>query len=647
MGKITYNILEASITMSIIIVLVLLFHHFFGKKYSAKWRYYIWFVVLIGLLLPFRFEFEKALIEAPIITATSNVSEPSATDSLNEITNVNQVEATTAVPEADPFWTLPVILYSIWLTGFLLFLGYNIWKHYSFLRMVKRWTTPVTDAAILALFETEKRNVGVDSKHIGIRMCKFEISPMLIGFRKPTILLPEKPIDAEEMALILRHELVHFKRKDLWVNAALLVATAIHWFNPFVYLMGKAFQNDCEESCDETLLTGEDMEKRRTYGEAIIGLIRNKDVRQTALSTNFYGGKRTLKNRLTSIMDTGKKKAGVAVLCLGATAAAVVLSGSLFLNQGSEKAEASEISAARAKQIALAETGGGTIVKYSLDYENGKKMYDIKIVNGNTEYEMDISATDSKIYSFEKKTIKAATTNAALKVTPAKEITIEKAKQIALAKSGGGTVTSAKVDYENGKKVFDIKITNGNVKHEMDVNATDSKIYSYEKETIRTVTNNNNATTNNKAQTTTPKTTIPPKTSATTPKATEISAARAQQIALGKTGGGRVTKSYVDYENGRKVYDITIVNGNYEYDLEIGATNSVVYSFDKEVINRATTPAPTKPPTSGNTTTNNGTYNNSDDDDDRYDDDDKYDNDDDDKYDNDQDDDNDDRYDND
>nr|WP_246438628.1 PepSY domain-containing protein [Listeria portnoyi] len=339
-------------------------------------------------------------------------------------------------------------------------------------------------------------------------------------------------------------------------------------------------------------------------------------------------------------MDTGKKKAGVAVLCLGATAAAVVLSGSLFLNQGSEKAEASEISAARAKQIALAETGGGTIVKYSLDYENGKKMYDIKIVNGNTEYEMDISATDSKIYSFEKKTIKAATTNAALKVTPAKEITIEKAKQIALAKSGGGTVTSAKVDYENGKKVFDIKITNGNVKHEMDVNATDSKIYSYEKETIRTVTNNNNATTNNKAQTTTPKTTTPPKTSATTPKATEISAARAQQIALGKTGGGRVTKSYVDYENGRKVYDITIVNGNYEYDLEIGATNSVVYSFDKEVIQGATTPTapvkPTKPTTSGNATNNNGTYHS--DDDDRYDDDDKYDtdrDDDDDRYDND------------
>lgn len=226
-------------------------------------------------------------------------------------------------------------------------------------------------------------------------------------------------------------------------------------------------------------------------------------------------------------------------------------------------------------------------------------------------------------------------------MTPVKEITVARAKQIALAKTGGGTVTRATVDYENGRKVFDIQIVNGSAKYEMDVGATDSKIYSYEKETVRTnsakANNSTQNNTTNNAQTTKPKTnTTAPKTST----ATEITAARAQQIALAKTGGGRVVQSSVDYENGRKVYDIKIINGNLEYDMEIGAANSVVYSFEKEVINKQPATS-TKPNT--NSTSNNATYNDYDDDDDRYDND--NDNDDDDKYDNDYDD--DDRYDND
>jgi hypothetical protein len=36
---------------------------------------------------------------------------------------------------------------------------------------------------------------------------------------------------------------------------------------------------------------------------------------KTALSTNFYGGKKGMKKRIFSIMDTGKKRAGVAVIC--------------------------------------------------------------------------------------------------------------------------------------------------------------------------------------------------------------------------------------------------------------------------------------------------------------------------------------------
>jgi hypothetical protein len=37
---------------------------------------------------------------------------------------------------------------------------------------------------------------------------------------------------------------------------------------------------------------------------------------KTALSTNFYGGKKGMKNRISSIMDAGKKKVGAAIVCM-------------------------------------------------------------------------------------------------------------------------------------------------------------------------------------------------------------------------------------------------------------------------------------------------------------------------------------------
>ena len=67
----------------------------------------------------------------------------------------------------------------------------------------------------------------------------------------------------------------------------------------------------------------------------------------------------------------------------------------------------------------------------------------------------------------------------------ATEITMEQAKEIALAKTGGGTVTECKLDYENGRKVYEIKIVYGNTKYEMDVDTITGVISDYSSETIK------------------------------------------------------------------------------------------------------------------------------------------------------------------
>jgi hypothetical protein len=50
--------------------------------------------------------------------------------------------------------------------------------------------------------------------------------------------------------------------------------------------------------------------------ETIIGIVRNGAKHRAVLSTDFYGGKKGMKNGISSIMDASKKKAGFIILCV-------------------------------------------------------------------------------------------------------------------------------------------------------------------------------------------------------------------------------------------------------------------------------------------------------------------------------------------
>lgn len=64
-------------------------------------------------------------------------------------------------------------------------------------------------------------------------------TPMLMGLLKAQIVLPRSDYSAEELRLILRHELFHFKRKDIFYQLITLIFVSLHWFNPAVHIMAK------------------------------------------------------------------------------------------------------------------------------------------------------------------------------------------------------------------------------------------------------------------------------------------------------------------------------------------------------------------------------------------------------------------------
>ena len=143
-----------------------------------------------------------------------------------------------------------------------------------------------------------------------------------------------------------------------------------------------------------------------------------------------------------------------------------------------------KISADKAKKIALGDAKLAekdvTLVKVELELEDNRLVYDVEFYSGNVEYDYDIDAVSGAIVSADKDIENYVIPAQPSAETQASEISVEKAKQIALSHAGVGSArfTKAKIDYENGVKVYEIEFKVGNMEYEYDINVVNGAIVS-------------------------------------------------------------------------------------------------------------------------------------------------------------------------
>ena len=319
--------------MSILAIMYMVATPLLAKRYSEKGRYYAWLIIIIGLIIPFRPQWGNVLVNVEVPTHTVTTSEQLGGGTLPIITN-----STVSLPIGDtavnnPFFSISWwnVGFAVWLIGAILFATYQIVKHYHFTKTTNRWSENITDERTLSALESLKSEMGI-IKPVSIYLCSCISSPMLIGIIKPKILMPTINLAKDELRFILKHELVHYKRKDLLYKLLVLLTTAIHWFNPIVYLSVRAINVLCETSCDSEVVNSTDTDTRQMYSETIIGVVKYQSKLKTALSTNFYGGKKGMKNRISSIMDIRKKRFGFLVISI--IIVATLCAGFVFASDG-------------------------------------------------------------------------------------------------------------------------------------------------------------------------------------------------------------------------------------------------------------------------------------------------------------------------
>ncbi|HEY8350885.1 MAG TPA: M56 family metallopeptidase [Clostridiales bacterium] len=334
-----------SAALSAVILLYAAVTPVLSKRYSAKWLYYSWLIIVIGLIVPVWPQLElpginvtapaEAVLTRPLMAVPATVAD-TATWLSNAVQLNHPVQSGNFVMQhaitSIQWWQAAA---AIWATGAVAFLLGRCFRHYRLMKTLGRWSEEVKDEQVLALMNDIKKELGIPGR-VGLHLCPYTGSPMIAGLFRPRILLPVTDIPKEELRLILKHELIHCRRKDTWYKCLLLLATAMHWFNPAVYLMAKVINAQCELSCDAEVLRDSEPDMRYRYCKAIVGLLETRLKTRTALSNNFYGGKSGMKIRISSILDARKKKAGLAVACamLMLTAAIGIASAAIRVDNG-------------------------------------------------------------------------------------------------------------------------------------------------------------------------------------------------------------------------------------------------------------------------------------------------------------------------
>lgn len=314
--------LEISASVSLIIALLLFISPLLNRRYASKWKYLIWIFLAARLLIPFSGAEGRSAADMLVqwknhITAEDKRegtdTEPAAPAPRRIVVNIPERMTAPLMKTAAKSVAILDIGAVIWLAGSFLFIAAHLISYLYYKRQVVGNGRYVKNAVILQQYLRIKRELHI--RHT-LPVIEFSeaASPMVLGFFRPVLVLPDEEYSREELFFILKHELVHWKRGDVYWKLLFVAANGVHWFNPLVWIMRKEAAVDMELSCDERVTKGADEGTKKAYTETLLSTLHRGCRKNITLSTGFYGGKRIMKKRFRNILQKTGKKNGVLLL---------------------------------------------------------------------------------------------------------------------------------------------------------------------------------------------------------------------------------------------------------------------------------------------------------------------------------------------
>lgn len=326
MAQILKHVLILSAAGSVLFLLLYCIKPVAVRIFGAAWQYYTYLCVLFIMLCPI-----SVSLPARTVLPNSLIAVQNAADNAVRAAAANQTaEKETAeetqngaeihVPSGLSAKNAVNLAGAVWLIVALVIFGIKTARYALFLKVMRQNSSPFAVKTALP-------------HRLAVRQTELLSAPLVAGLTKPALYLPGG-IDEEELCCIVRHEVVHFKRGDLWAKQLALITKCVHWFNPLVYLLSREIDEMCEISCDESVSQKLCEGERRAYMKTILSLLqRGPDTRALPSAVRMIGGKRTMKRRFEMIKNAkpvGKARKVISVLLASVLVCTTVLAGGLL-----------------------------------------------------------------------------------------------------------------------------------------------------------------------------------------------------------------------------------------------------------------------------------------------------------------------------
>jgi len=324
-------LVKASWQAGVLILLVLAVQWGMGRRLEPRWRYALWFLVVLRLALPWTLPSPVSLFNLvnpnrARLVAASLKTESQSEEARNRAPG-SQPQPVNGSLAAPAHWfsaSQPWLWVGLWAAGAGA-LGACLWTtHY---RLSRRITScrPLVDEKVLTLLEDCKEAMGLRVP-VSVLETAAVSSPSLFGFVRPRLLLPTgltRNFTLEELRFVFLHELGHIKRQDILVGWVMTALQIVHWFNPLVWVAFYRMRAERELACDALALSYAREEENQPYGRTMIKLLESYGCSAWAPSlAGTVESKSQLKERISMIAKYRKNSRGPA------------LAGALFIGLG-------------------------------------------------------------------------------------------------------------------------------------------------------------------------------------------------------------------------------------------------------------------------------------------------------------------------
>jgi len=304
-------VLSLTAAGSLGVLLALGMKRLWGDRLGPRWNYLVWLLPLALYLVPVWVPAGNAPAAAApaALPAGGAALVPAAPKPVPPAAPIARGGGLPlpSLPDLDLLWReiLPVLAL-VWLLGLLLTAAVRLAEYRSLTRgMAKCSHRPEEGGRAVEIYEGLLAELGIPHGRVELLICPGVESPLLLGLWRPRVVLPREDCGEARLEMMLRHELNHYRGRDLWLKAAALGAACVHWFNPLAGLLVKDLDRCCELWCDQRTTAGMDSDGRRQYGRMLLDVAQGQGEPFVPAGAALAMNKEELKHRLELLRAGG------------------------------------------------------------------------------------------------------------------------------------------------------------------------------------------------------------------------------------------------------------------------------------------------------------------------------------------------------